>query len=295
MTSNSRQPQPFLKWAGGKRAVLSEISPLVPQFTGRYIEPFVGAGAVLFSFDASVPKVLNDFNDDLIEVYNVIRDDLPSLVKELKRHENTQEHFLAVRALDREPNFKKLSATVRAARFIYLNKTCFNGLYRVNQSGHFNVPFGKQSKPDFIAEENLNAVSRFLSTAARDGNRPQFFSGDYKMTTASASTGDFVYLDPPYDPISRSASFVSYQKRGFNRQDQEELRDETLRLTNLGVPILLSNSDTDFVRALYQDEAVFQVKSIQVNRAIGASAASRGKIGEVLVTNSPGLKQSKNS
>lgn len=291
----ARKPQPFLKWAGGKRSILAEITELFPAFEGRYIEPFVGAGAVFFSLAEETPKVLNDFNSELVEVYEVIRDSLPQLLRELKKHKNDKEHFLRVRAMDRKPSFIKLSPVVRAARFIYLNKTCFNGLYRVNRSGQFNVPFGRQANPDFIAQENLGAVSNFLNASAKDGNRPQFSSGDYKLVTALARTEDFVYLDPPYDPLPGSDSFVSYQKNGFSRQDQEELRDEILRLTELGVQVLLSNSDTPYIRTLYKDRKKFRISGIQVTRAIGASASSRGKIGEVLVTNQPGIKNRSNS
>jgi len=295
MKVEAKNPQPFLKWAGGKRSILAEITKLFPEFAGRYIEPFVGAGAVFFSLDEQTPKILNDFNSDLVEVYEVIRDSLPQLIRELKKHENNKEHFLRVRALDRDPSFMKLSPVVRAARFIYLNKTCFNGLYRVNRLGQFNVPFGKQSNPDFIAKGNLQAVSNFLNAPSKNGKRPQFFSGDYKLVTALARTGDFVYLDPPYDPLPGADSFVSYQKNGFSQQDQEALRDEILRLTNLGIPVLLSNSDTPYIRALYKDKKKFKINGIQVTRAIGASASSRGKIGEVLVTNEPGLRNRSNA
>lgn len=284
-------PQPFLKWAGGKRSILGEISPRIPAFKGRYIEPFLGAGAVFFSLDAAVPKVLNDFNVDLIEVYEVIRDELPALLSELSKHKNDKEHFLSVRSMDRRDNFGNLSPAVRAARFIYLNKTCFNGLYRVNRNGHFNVPFGKQANPDFIAESNLRAVSRYLNTVSSDGSLPQFLSGDYRETTAIAVPGDFVYLDPPYDPVSTSSSFVSYQRTGFNREDQEQLRDEVLRLTKLNVPVLLSNSDTEFIRTIYADRNFFETLKIQARRAISASSAGRGTVSEVLVSNHPGLRR----
>lgn len=293
MSINSRQkaPQPFLKWAGGKRSVLPEILPLIPSFPGKYIEPFVGAGAVFFSLDEQIPKVANDFNADLIEVYEVIRDHPSALVKELATHVNNQDHFLKIRAWDRASNFRSLSPIVRAARFIYLNKTCFNGLYRVNRDGYFNVPFGKQENPEFIAKENLVAVSEFLNVQSRDGSRATFLSGDYREATALAEPGDFIYFDPPYDPISTSSSFVAYQKTGFTRTNQQELRDEAIRLTNLGIPILLSNSDTEFIRQTYADSKIFEIKPILVTRAISASSSSRGKIGELLITNQPGLKK----
>ena len=270
-------PAPFLKWAGGKRALLPEILPLIPKFEGSYIEPFLGAGAVMFAAGAR-RVIANDFNSDLIEVYEVIRDYPDELLTELRKHKNTKEHFLKVRELDRKPTFKSLSPVKRAARFIYLNKTGFNGLYRVNSKGYFNVPFGGQKNPDFIAEENIRLVSPFLKGV-------RLLRGDYRQATKAASPSDFVYFDPPYDPISETSSFVAYNQDGFNKNDQVDLRDEIIRLTHLGVPILHSNSDTPFIRDLYSDTNLFTTHSVTVRRAISAKASSRGIIGEVLIEN----------
>jgi DNA adenine methylase len=272
---------PFLKWAGGKRAILHHITPRIPKFTGKYIEPFLGAGAVFFSMAGDKPALLNDANKDLIEVYKVLKNDVEGLLKELKKHRNTEEHYLKIRSWDRKDNFKELTPTQRAARFIYLNKTCFNGLYRVNSQGHFNVPYGKYVNPDFIAEQNLRKASLFLKT----NPKPILTSGDFRKATNKAVKGDFVYFDPPYDPISSTATFVSYQSKGFGKEDQIALKDEILRLTRKGIPVLLSNSDTAFIRELYGDRDLFRISKIQVNRAISAKAKSRGKTGEVLVDN----------
>jgi DNA adenine methylase len=271
------KPNPFLKWAGGKRGLLHEILPKVPDFTGRYIEAFLGAGAVLFAVDFK-SALVNDFNEDLIEVYEVIKGQPEQLIKELKKHVNEKEHFLAVRSWDRLPNFSKRTPVERAARFIYLNKTGFNGLYRVNSKGYFNVPFAAQKNPDFIAEENIRKVSEYLKAVT-------FTSGDYRLATKKAKPGDFVYLDPPYDPISVTSSFVAYNTIGFDQSDQESLRDEVVRLTKLGVHVLLSNSDTKFIRGLYKDKDLFRIRSVEVRRAISAKTSSRGMIGEVLVDN----------
>jgi DNA adenine methylase len=273
------KPEPFLKWAGGKRALLPAILPKIPAIKGKYYEPFLGAGAVFFSMSPNLKKVVNDFNPDLIETYEVIRDRLPALLTELRKHENTKEHFLEVRDWDRRDSFSKLTPVRRAARLIYLNKTCFNGLYRVNSNGHFNVPFGNYKNPNFTDEANLKTVSNFLKTNV------DFKVGDYLKATQSANQKDFVYFDPPYDPISPTSSFVSYQNGGFNRQHQTDLRDEVLRLTSLGVPVLLSNAMTPFIKSLYGDKKIFEVNQLSVNRAISATSAGRKAVSEVLVNN----------
>lgn len=278
--------RPFLKWAGGKRALLPEILHRVPQFNGRYIEPFVGAGAVLFAMPHDTPKRVNDFNTDLIEVYETVRDFPEELIRNLRFHQNTKEHFLAVRAWDRKDDFIRRDPVERAARFIYLNRTCFNGLYRVNSKGQFNVPFGNYAKPDLVLAKTIQDASSFLNSTDAAGKRAvEITSGDYKIAIANATQGDFVYLDPPYDPVSPTSSFVAYQQDGFGRADQESLRDELLKLSSNGVPALLSNADTPFISALYGDSSVFQIERVMVSRAIGASSASRTKVGEVLVNN----------
>jgi len=279
-------PSPFLKWAGGKRGLLHEIAPRIPDFPGRYIEPFLGAGAVLFTQQQNKKKIVNDFNPDLIEVYEAIRDSVDELLVELRKFTNTKEAFLKVRERDRSLNFlTKWSKVQRAARFIYLNKTCFNGLYRVNSQGFFNVPYGYSKNPDWINEANLRAVSDFLNFSSGGKQTTKFLSGDYKGATKLAKPGDFVYFDPPYDPVSPTASFVAYQKAGFTADDQEALRDEVVRLTAIGIPILLSNSETKFINDLYKNKKLFRINHVSVNRAISAKTSGRGSIGEVLVDN----------
>lgn len=273
------KPKPFLKWAGGKRSLLSEILPRVPEFSGRYIEPFLGAGAVMFALTPKNGILANDFNKDLIEVYTVIRDDLDNLMSELALHVNEKEHFLSVRAWDRMPDFQEFSAAKRAARFIYLNKTCFNGLYRVNSEGFFNVPFGNYKQPDFSNLENLLAVRNFLESNV------ELTSGDYREASKSASPDDFVYFDPPYDPVSPTSSFVAYQKGGFSKEDQVALRDEALRLTELGVKVLLSNAATEFIQLIYGETGAFRMSPVRVNRTISASAQSRLSAPEYLIDN----------
>lgn len=287
--SNDPLSRPFLKWAGGKRLLLPEILPRIPEFTGRYIEPFLGAGAVMLSIPPERPKIANDFNPELIAVYTSIRDFKEELMDELRTHKNSKNHFLKVREWDRESSYAQRSVIQKAARFIYLNKTCFNGLYRVNSKGQFNVPYGHYKSPEIFSEEHFDRISEILSGRNPMGKKVspkvQFKTGDFRKITALAKTEDFVYLDPPYDPLTSTSSFVSYHKAGFTRQDQIDLRDELIRLTKLRVPILLSNSDTPFIREIYKNKRIFKIEEIQVRRTIGASAASRGMVGEVLVSN----------
>lgn len=278
-TNSALSAKPFLKWAGGKRGLLDEILPRVPGFLGRYIEPFLGAGAVMFALRPRNGVLANDFNNDLIEVYEVVRDSPKELLSELRALSNSKEEFMRVRELDRSETFSTLNPVVRAARFIYLNKTCFNGLYRVNSKGYFNVPFGNYKNPGYDNPNPIYAASRFL----QDG--VTLSSGDYRTATQSATSSDFVYFDPPYEPVSATSSFVAYQSNGFTQNDQKELVEEASRLTNLGVPVLLSNSAAPFIREIYGETGQFRISSVQVKRAISAKTSSRGNIGELLIDN----------
>jgi DNA adenine methylase len=281
------QPGPFLKWAGGKRALLGDILPNIPEFTGKYVEPFLGAGAVFFQIGAGVQKVASDQNSELIDTYTVVRDYPERLIEELRKHKNEKEHFLAIREMDREAQFFKLDIVERAARFIFLNKTCFNGLYRVNSNGHFNVPFGNQKNPDIVSEKqilNASAYLRHRLTGSKGKFSSQLFTGDYKAITKSVKEDDFVYMDPPYHPISTTSNFVTYGKNGFNATHQEELRDEVLLMHTLGAKIMLSNSDTPLIRKLFSSR-VFHKKTVSVRRAISAKSEGRAPISELLITN----------
>lgn len=278
-------PQPFLKWAGGKRALLPELRALTPVYQGKYIEPFLGAGALFFDQDVTKMKIVSDFNNDLMDVYLAIKFDLEELLQELDTHINTSEHYYEVRAWDRQDDWSSRSRVQKAARFIYLNKTNYNGLYRVNAAGHMNVPYGGQVRPNWIQKELLSAVSAFLNYKDSEGSETtKLYSGSYKTATKLASPGDWVYLDPPY-----ADTFTNYQSGGFTAQDQEELRDEILRLTTeTGVPVLLSNSDVPLIHRLYQDKKhkeFFKLKKVPVTRYIGSRVSSRGAATEVMITN----------
>lgn len=276
---SSLAAQPFLKWAGGKRALLHEILPRVPDFSGNYIEPFLGAGAVMFALRPKNGVIANDFNQDLIEVYQVVRDYPDELLKELKGLQNSKDDFIRIRAMDRSPGFDTLDPIVRAARFIYLNKTCFNGLYRVNSNGFFNVPYGNYKNPGYDNPEPIHAASRFLRSGVT------LSSGDYRIASKMATSDDFIYFDPPYEPVSATSSFVAYQSGGFTQDDQRELVNEASRLTKLGVPVLLSNSDSPFIREIYEAAGDFRISTVRVTRAISATTKGRGQVGEFLIDN----------
>ena len=256
---------PVVKWVGGKRQLLDEITPLLPKRITSYCEPFLGGGAVLFSIQPS-KAIVNDLNGDLIAVYEIIRDDVESLIADLRKHENTSEYFYAMRDLDRDKEaYQAMSKVERASRLIYLNKTCFNGLFRVNSSGEFNSPFGHYKNPNIVNEPVLRAVSKYFSS----GN-------------ITFCKGGFVYLDPPYDPVSDTASFTGYNKGGFDRNEQIRLKQCCDELTQRGIKFMLSNSATEFIKELYKD---YNISIVQAKRAINSDASKRGSVEEVLIRN----------
>ena len=268
---------PVVKWVGGKRQLLDEITPLLPKRITCYCEPFLGGGAVLFSIQPS-KAIVNDLNVDLITVYEVIRDDVEALIESLKKHENTSEYFYALRDIDRDKvSYQSLSKVEKASRLIYLNKTCFNGLFRVNSSGEFNSPFGHYKNPNIVNEPILRAVSKYFNTS-----NIAFYSEDFSKTLSRVHKGGFVYLDPPYDPVSDTASFTGYNKGGFDRSEQIRLKRCCDELTQRGVKFMLSNSSTEFIKELYQE---YDITIVKAKRAINADASKRGAIEEVLVRN----------
>lgn len=274
--------QPFLKWAGGKRQLLPEIRRLLPREFGTYFEPFVGAGAVLFDLQPS-PALINDANEELINCYRVIKTNPEELIRLAVKHErkDSAKYFYELRSLDREPGLHSLSAEERAARVIYLNKTCFNGLFRVNRHGQLNVPYRHHAKtPQVVDPEVISEVSRYLNEA-----RVKIRRGDFRQAVAAAGAGDFVYFDPPYDPVSESASFTGYAAGGFGEEEQKSLKKLCDDLTGRGCHILLSNSATDFIRGLYADEGRYTVREVSARRNINSVGAGRGKVGELLIFN----------
>jgi DNA adenine methylase len=267
---------PFLKWVGGKRQLMSDIEPLIPNKISTYYEPFIGGGAVLFN---QQPKkaVINDYNSELINVYEVVRDNVEELIEDLATHRNETEYFYSIRVQDRQDGFDKQSALKRASRIIYLNKTCFNGLYRVNSSGEFNTPFGRYKNPNIINETVLRAVSAYLNN-----NDIQLLSGDFEDALKGVRKGAFVYLDPPYDPVSKSSNFTGYVEGGFGTVQQERLRDVCIKLDQKGVNFLLSNSATPLMKDLYRG---FEIIEVDAKRHINSVASKRGTVTEILVRN----------
>ena len=268
---------PIVKWVGGKRQLLEEIKPLVPKKYSMYCEPFVGGAAVLLSLQ---PKnaIVNDANADLIELYRVIKESVDDLIEDLRKHENNADYFYEIRALDRRKDaYRALSPIKRASRLIYLNKTCYNGLFRVNNAGEFNTPFGGYKKPNIVNEATLRAVSRYLNE-----NSVQLLSGDYGAALEKLEKGSFVYLDPPYDPVSDSAAFTGYTSGGFGREEQIRLREYCDTLSNRGIKFLLSNSDTEFIRDQYQR---YEIKTVQATRSINSKGDRRGNVNELLIRN----------
>jgi len=268
--------RPFLKWAGGKTQLLPELLARVPVAFGRYHEPFVGSGALFFALRArslGAKACLSDANGPLVEAYKAIRDDVEGVIASLSTHENVEAHFYRVRALDP----RTLPPPERAARILYLNRTCFNGLYRENRNGQFNVPFGRYANPRICDGENLRAVSRELKGVVVSRRE---YAGVLKI----AKPGDLVYFDPPYQPVSTTSSFTGYDRHGFGEGDQRRLRDVFAELASRGVHVLLSNSDTPLVRELYEG---FRIDRVWASRSINSKGDRRGKVAEVIVVAGP--------
>jgi len=268
---------PFIKWPGGKRKVLPEISKYVPEKYGTYFEPFLGGGAVLFGLTPDRVNV-SDINPELINTYLVVKNNPKELIKILEKHNtlNTQEYYYQIRELDRIENFNSVySPEERAARFIYLNKTCFNGLYRQNQSGFFNSPWGYYDSPKILDAVTLKNVSQYLNKA-----QAVITNEGYVESLINVGVNDFVYLDPPYVPLTDTSNFVQYSKTGFPLAEHKNLAKVAKELDDRKALVLISNSDTPLVRELYKD---FVIKPIQVTRSISASSLSRKKVGEVLI------------
>lgn len=268
---------PILKWVGGKRQLLDTLTPLLPKRISAYCEPFVGGGALLFSIQPSKAYV-NDINQDLILVYTVIRDDVESLILALAEFKNKTDFFYAVRDWDRDKEkYASLSDVERAARIIYLNKTCYNGLYRVNKAGEFNTPFGSYKKPNIVNAPVLRSVSAYLNRATI-----QFTSTDYAEILQGIPKGTFAYLDPPYHPVSTTSNFTRYSKCGFTQDDQIRLRECCDKLNARGIKFMLSNSATEFIREQY---AAYDITTVQAKRAINSVASKRGDVDEVIIRN----------
>ena len=265
----------FVKWAGGKKQLLEQFEPYFPKTIERYFEPFVGGGAVAFYvIKHYAPKkvYLSDSNEELINTYNVIKKNVEELIKELKEYKNqhSKEFYYKIRA----ENPKSLSNLLRAVRFIYLNKTCFNGLYRVNSKGEFNVPIGSYTNPAIVDEKELREISRLLKNAKIEAKQ-------FTEIKDNVKENDFVYFDPPYYPVKED-SFTTYTKEHFLDEEQKALAELFKRLDKKGAKVMLSNSDSDFIKNLYEG---YKINFVQATRMINCDANGRGKINEVVITN----------
>lgn len=266
--------KPVIKWVGGKQSVMVHFEDLIKNNlkpSSTFYEPFAGGLAVTLALEHP-NTVVNDLNSELINMYKVIRDNPEELIAELKCFQNSHnnEFYYHVRNLDRTDMLSRMSDVIKAARTIYLNKTCFNGLYRVNSKGYFNSPIGRTSSgktPDIVQEELIREMSRFLKSV-------QFHNGNYKECLAGATAGDVVFLDPPYDTDEaiKSEGFVGYQKEGWTRKDLEELKMICDELSIRGCKIILTNNDTEFVRELFKD---YNFREIEVKRSINRDGHKR--------------------
>lgn len=271
-------PKPFVKWVGGKRQLLSDIIPRIPSEVGHYFEPFIGGGAVFWALKGrgGVDKyTINDFNLELSNLYEMVRDNPEELIESLKGHENTEKYFYAIRALDREASFESLSALERASRFVYLNKTGFNGLYRVNAKGQHNVPYGRYKNPNIVDEPNIKSCSKALEGVS-------ILTGDFEAIKPGLTKDSFVYLDPPYVPLSATSSFTGYTKDGFCVEEQLRLKEFCDYISDTGGKFLLSNSSAELVKDLYKG---YLIEEVHASRAINSRGSGRGKVVELLISN----------
>ncbi|PTD31238.1 DNA adenine methylase [Mycoplasma leachii] len=269
---------PILKWVGGKRQLLNEIIPLIPEKINTYVEPFLGGGAVLF-FVQPKKAIVNDLNKELINVYNTIKNNPKELISKLRELKslNSEKYFYDLRSLDRNNDFHQLDNVFRAARIIYLNKTCYNGLFRVNKAGQFNTPYGRYKKPNIFDLNNILEMSRYFND-----NNIQIINKSYEEVLKNLKKGDFVYLDPPYMPLSSSSSFTGYTQSGFDENQQIKLKQICDALNKKGVKFLLSNSDHPFIKDLYKN---YTITIIKAKRVINSKSDKRGEINEILVRN----------
>lgn len=265
---------PIVKWVGGKRQLMFELLKNMPGDYNRYFEPFIGGGALFFYLQPD-NAYISDMNEELINLYQVVRDNVDELITDLQKHDISKEYFMEIRNIDRTEEYQNWSDVKKASRFIYLNRTCFNGMYRVNSKGEFNVPFGHYKNPRILDENNLINCSNLLQ-------RTEIKHADFSEILKKIKKGDFVYFDPPYVPLSETSSFTSYTKDGFDIDMQFKLRDVCDELDSIGVKFLLSNSDTKLVNELYEN---YNIKKVFASRQINANADGRGKITEVLVRN----------
>ncbi|AVX19226.1 DNA adenine methylase [Carboxydocella sporoproducens DSM 16521] len=270
MVNYKVQIKPLVKWAGGKTQLLDTITKFLPESFDRYIEPFIGGGALYFFLEPEKPIII-DKNHELINFYRVVRDNLDEMIEELTSYKNDAEFYYYIRKL--QPH--QLTNIQRAARFLYLNKTGYNGLWRVNKKGEFNVPFGKYKNPKLIDRENLMRARELLK-------RTEILFGDFDMCLDYADKNTFIYFDPPYHPLSETSSFTSYTSDDFTEKDQIRLANIFCELDRRGSKLMLSNSDTPFIKELYKG---YNIVKVYAKRAINCRPDKRGPISELIIRN----------
>lgn len=272
--------KPIVKWAGGKRQLIDKLLEYMPKKFNSYFEPFIGGGALLFEL---MPKdaTINDVNKELLAIYKCLSSDelFKLMINDLEEHENnhSEQHYYEIRNADRDPEFENLPIWKRASRAIYLNKSCFNGLYRVNSNGYFNVPSGKKEKVQTYDKDNIIKLHNYFMS-----ENVQILEGDFSKAVENAKPGDFVYFDPPYDSYDEKNSFTSYTKFNFSKEDQKRLADVYRELASKGVYVMLSNHNTNYINELYKD---FNIHVVNAKRMINADSKGRGNVEEVIITN----------
>ena len=274
-------PKPFVKWAGGKRQLIPILNENLPKSFGTYYEPFIGGGALLFHIltERNAQKCsISDLNSDLVLTYTTIRDKIDGLISSLKNHEknyqkDSKTYYYSVRESNPRSEIEKTS------RLLFMNRTCFNGLYRVNSKGKFNVPLGRYTNPNIVNEDNLRSVSAILNTS-----KVAIKCRDFESVLRDAKKGDLVYFDPPYQPVSNTANFTSYTNKSFTYDDLHRLSELCLKLDSKGCKVLLSNSDSEEVAKIFSDKP-WKINKIQANRSINSNSKKRTGHFELLIKN----------
>lgn len=279
-SNNNLSLSPFVKWAGGKRQIKEIIIKMIPKEFNTYFEPFLGGGAIFFELK---PKkaYINDINKNLMDIYSCFTNEnyFNNLVDELNKLEklHSEKTYYEIRSMDKDHRFNLLPIWVKAGRTIYLNKSCFNGLYRVNSKGFFNVPFGKKEKVTLYSKENFDNIKKYFAN-----NEIKIYSENYIDIVSNAKENDFIYFDPPYDNLDDKNSFTTYTEYDFNKEDQVKLSNVFKELDKRNVKLMLSNHNTKLIRELYKD---YKITIVKAKRMINSNASKRGKIEEVIITN----------
>lgn len=271
--------KPFISWAGGKRQLLPELREYMPLSFDTYYEPFIGGGAFLLS-ELPTNAVINDFNTELVAAWKSLRDNPAELAELLDIHQanNCKDYYLDIRLADRDGRLEQMSIVERGARFIYMNHAGFNGLWRVNKANQNNVPYGRKSTFPKLVTDDFFKISDYLK------NHVKIMNGGYMDALETVQIDDFVYLDPPYVPLTATASFTQYTTSEFGYDEQVALRDKAIELHDKGAYVMISNSDNDIVRDLYKDSSIFKIHTVLASRNINRDASKRGQVKEVIVT-----------